>query len=64
MRLSDAEPLQDGAIGIGEMLAQLLSLAVTSWPRAPHAPDKLSAGKSLSDHPFAGLAALKSRCSE
>ena len=64
VRLDDAEPLQGGAIGIGEMLAQLLGLAATSWPRAPHAPDKLSAGESLSDHPFAGLAALKSRCSE
>lgn len=60
----DAEPLQDGVIGIGEMLAQLLSLAVTPWPRAPHAPEKLNANQSLSDHPFAGLAALKSRCPE
>ncbi len=64
VRLDDAEPLQDGAIDIGEMLAQSLSLAVTSWPRAPHAPDILNADESLSDHPFAGLAALKSRRSE
>ena len=64
VRLDDAEPLQDGAIDIGEMLAQSLSLAVTSWPRAPHAPDKLNVDESVSGHPFAGLAALKSWRSE
>ena len=64
VRLDDAEPLEDEAIDIGEMLAQSLSLAVTSWPRAPHAPDKLNADESVSVHPFAGLAALKSGPSE
>ena len=64
VRLDDAEPLEDGAIDIGEMLAQSLSIAAASWPRAPHAPDIVNADESQSDNPFAGLAALKSRRSE
>ena len=54
-----AEPLENEAINIGELLAQSLAIAVTPWPRAPEAPEIYTSGKELSDHPFAGLAALK-----
>jgi uncharacterized metal-binding protein YceD (DUF177 family) len=59
VHLDEAEPLENGAIRIGEMLAQSLAVAVTSWPRAPEAPDMFTSGEELPDHPFAGLAALK-----
>ena len=54
-----AEPLENEAINIGELLAQSLAIAVTPWPRAPGAPETFTSGEELSDHPFAGLAALK-----
>ena len=54
-----AEPLENEAINIGELLAQSLAIAVTPWPRAPGAPEKFTSGEELPDHPFAGLAALK-----
>ena len=57
----EAEPLEKGAINIGEMLAQLLAIAVASWPRAAEAPETFTSGEKLPDHPFAGLAALKSQ---
>ena len=41
------------------MLAQSLAVAVNSWPRAPEAPETVTIGEETSDHPFAGLAALK-----
>ena len=41
------------------MLAQSLAVAVTPWPRAPEAPETFAIGEESSDHPFAGLAALK-----
>ena len=59
VHLDEAEPLENGAIKIGEMLAQSLAVAVTPWPRAPEAPKTFTIGEELSDHPFAGLAALK-----
>ena len=55
----EAEPLENGAINIGEMLAQSLAIAVTPWPRAVGAPETFTSGEKLPDHPFAGLAALK-----
>ncbi len=55
----EAEPLENGAINIGEMLAQSLAVAVTSWPRADGALETFTSGEKLPDHPFAGLAALK-----
>ena len=54
-----AEPLENGAINIGELLAQSLAIAVTPWPRAPEAPEKYTSGEESPDHPFAGLAGLK-----
>ena len=59
VHLDEAEPLENGAIEIGEMLAQSLAVAVTPWPRAPEAPETFAIGEESSDHPFAGLAALK-----
>ena len=59
VHLDEAEPLENGAIKIGEMLAQSLAVAVTPWPRAPEAPETYIIGEESSDHPFAGLAALK-----
>ena len=59
VHLDEAEPLENGAIKIGEMLAQSLAVAVTPWPRAPEAPETFTSGEELPDHPFAGLAALK-----
>ena len=57
--LDEAEPLENGAIEIGEMLAQSLAVAVNPWPRAPEAAETFAIGEESSDHPFAGLAALK-----
>ena len=54
-----AEPLENEAINIGELLAQSLAIAVTPWPRAHESPEKYTSGEDLPDHPFAGLAALK-----
>ena len=54
-----AEPLENEAINIGELLAQSLAIAVTPWPRAPEAPETYTSGEELPDYPFAGLAALK-----
>jgi hypothetical protein len=54
-----AEPLENEAINVGELLAQSLSIAVTPWPRAPGAPETYTSGEVSPDHPFAGLAALK-----
>ena len=54
-----AEPLENEAINIGELLAQSLAIAVTPWPRAPEAPETFTSGEESTDHPFAGLAALK-----
>ena len=54
-----AEPLENEAINIGELLAQSLAIAVTPWPRAPEAPEMYTSGEELPNHPFAGLAALK-----
>ncbi|MDC1383051.1 hypothetical protein N8500_06160 [Candidatus Puniceispirillum sp.] len=57
--IDEAEPLENGAINIGEMLAQSLAVAVTPWPRAVEAPETFTSGEKLPDHPFAGLAAFK-----
>ena len=54
-----AEPLENEAINIGELLAQSLAIAATPWPRAPDAPRTYTSGEELPDHPFAGPAALK-----
>ena len=54
-----AEPLENEAINIGELLAQSLAIAVTPWPRGPEAPEMYTSGEELPDHPFAGLAGLK-----
>ncbi|MDB3879775.1 hypothetical protein N9315_01530 [Alphaproteobacteria bacterium] len=61
VHLDEAEPLENGVIKIGEMLAQSLAVAVTPWPRAPEAPDTVTIGEERLDHPFAGLATLKSQ---
>ena len=54
-----AEPLENEAINIGELLAQSLAIAVAPWPRVPEAPETFTSGEEFPDHPFAGLAALK-----
>lgn len=59
-----AEPLENEAINIGELLAQSLAVAVTAWPRSDEAPEIYTSGEKLPDHPFAGLAALKRQVSE
>ena len=59
VHMGAAEPLENEAINIGELLAQSLAIAVTPWPRAPEAPETYTSGETLPDHPFAGLAALK-----
>lgn len=54
------EPLQDDAIPLGEMIAQLVALEASSWPRDPEA-DSQALLRSRDDdaHPFASLAELK-----
>ena len=59
VHMDEAEPLENGAINIGELLAQSLAIAVTPWPRAPDAPETYTCGEESADHPFTGLAALK-----
>ena len=59
-----AEPLENEAINIGELLAQSLGVAVTAWPRVDGAPETYTSGEGLPDHPFAELAALKRQVSE
>ena len=59
VHMGGAEPLENEAINIGELLAQSLAIAVTPWPRVPEAPETYTSGEELPDHPFAGLAALK-----
>lgn len=61
----DPEPLDGGALDVGEVIAQTLSLAIDPYPRAPGADlETLSetgeVGRETSeDSPFAALAALK-----
>ena len=58
--LDGFEPLVDGAIDLGEIVAQSLAISVNPWPRSVDAPHSFEAGESEKEHPFAGLAALKS----
>ena len=58
--LGDAEPLVNGCINVGEMVAQMLALSATAWPRSEGAPDNFCAGEDRKPHPFAGLSSLKS----
>ncbi len=62
--LDGAEPLQDDNIDVGEMLAQLLAVSVTAWPRLVDAPERFTTEEKTTDHPFAGLAVLRGRRSE
>ena len=57
--LEDSEPLVDGCIELGEMVAQSLALAANAWPRTADAPDEFKAGKFEDAHPFASLGSLK-----
>lgn len=57
--LEDSEPLVDGCIELGEMVAQSLALAVNTWPRTVDAPDEFKAGDVEVPHPFASLGSLK-----
>jgi uncharacterized metal-binding protein YceD (DUF177 family) len=53
------EPLGEGAIDIGEAVAQQLSLALDPYPRAPQAAgeaDSASPGENRPESPFAVLA--------
>jgi uncharacterized metal-binding protein YceD (DUF177 family) len=58
--LDGFEPLVDGAIDLGEVVAQTLAISVNPWPRSVDAPHSFAVGESENEHPFAGLAALKS----
>ncbi|MEC8091231.1 MAG: hypothetical protein VX108_01440 [Pseudomonadota bacterium] len=58
--LGDAEPLVNGCIDLGEMVAQMLALSATAWPRSEGAPDNFRAVEDEQAHPFAGLSSLKS----
>ena len=57
--LEDSEPLVDGCIELGEMVAQSLALAANAWPRTADAPDEFKAGNVEDVHPFASLGSLK-----
>lgn len=57
--LDGVEPLKNGFIDLGEMVIQSLALAVTAWPRATDAAEYTEPEPVKSDHPFAGLAAIK-----
>lgn len=57
--LDGVEPLKNGFIDLGEMVIQSLALAVTAWPRATDAAEYTEPEPAKSDHPFAGLAAIK-----
>jgi len=57
--LEDSEPLVNGCIELGEMVAQTLALAVNAWPRNVDAPDEFKAGDAENTHPFASLGSLK-----
>ncbi|MGB2160391.1 MAG: hypothetical protein ACPH8C_08745, partial [Candidatus Puniceispirillaceae bacterium] len=57
--LEASEPLVDGCIELGEMVAQSLALAVNAWPRTVDAPDEFKAGDVENTHPFARLGSLK-----
>ena len=61
LHLDDAEPLENGLINIGEMLAQSLAVAVTPWPRATVVPEAFVSDEESLDHPFAGLVGLKNQ---
>ena len=58
--LGDAEPLVNGCIDLGEMVAQTLALSATAWPRSEGAPDNFREAEDWNTHPFAGLSSLKS----
>jgi len=54
------DPLIDGAIDMGEAVAEELALALDPYPRAPGAAfDTSEAGEPTQPSPFAALAALK-----
>lgn len=57
--LEDSEPLVDGCIELGELVAQSLALAANAWPRTADAPDEFKAGNVEEAHPFASLGSLK-----
>lgn len=62
----DIEPLPEGGIDPGEVVAQSLSLALDPFPRAPGAgavdPCALSAGSDdVAPSPFAGLEKLRTK---
>ena len=54
------EPLVDGSIDLGEIVAQSLAIAVNPWPRSAAAPENFQAGAGENEIPFARLAVLKS----
>ena len=58
--LDGFEPLVYGAIYLGEVVAQTLAISVNPCPRSVDAPHSFAVGESEKEHPFAGLAALKS----
>jgi uncharacterized metal-binding protein YceD (DUF177 family) len=67
----DPEPLEDEVLDVGEVFAQVLSLSIDPYPRAPGVPpvdrqeddpgDEEGGGDGGQASPFAALASLKDR---
>jgi uncharacterized metal-binding protein YceD (DUF177 family) len=58
------EPIENGVIDVGEVLAQILSLAIDPYVRSSAAAETGEAGDlegNATSHPFAGLAELRDR---
>ena len=56
------EIIEDGVIPVGEMVAQLVGLEASAWPRDPEAAGIAATGDPAEPaHPFASLAELKKR---
>lgn len=55
------EPLVDGKVDLGALATEFLLLGIDPYPRKPGAEFALSPAAEPSEHPFAGLEALKKR---
>jgi hypothetical protein len=58
------EPLIDGKIDLGALATEFLVLGIDPYPRKPGAEFTPPAGEDGKEHPFAALAALKTRPGE
>ena len=56
------EIIEGGVVPVGEMVAQLVGLEASAWPRDPEAAAPASADEAAdSGHPFASLAELRKK---